>query len=207
MQNMDATGKKQPEPFRRTWQLRGILRDYLAIRRTELREDDEIVLDPLTFSIDLDWWLQDPVYQRVLVEIWESSSPFGLTSNRLNTLGELVRFLKPRLEELFLQGGMVLIRQPKTIRSWGEPAEEEPEERPVRPAPAPRPELTWIEVELVWEDDGQPVPNEAYTIELTDGTTRKGTLDSRGFVRFDQIPSGECKVTFPKLDGREWRRA
>jgi hypothetical protein len=192
--------------FRRTWALRGRLRDYHVILRTDLRSGDEVALDPVTVSMDLDFWLHDPVFGQTLLEIWESTSLFPLTQARLLNQPELVRFLKPRLEEMFLHGPMVLVRVPKTLRCWGEPVTEEEEERPVRPAAAPRKELTWIEIELV-DEKGKPVPAEAYSIELPDGTLRTGSLDAHGRARVDQIDPGMCKVTFPKIDGREWRRA
>jgi len=65
---------------------------------------------------------------------------------------------------------------------------------------------SWIEIELVDEED-QPVPGEAYCIELPDGTVAEGTLDEKGFARVDGIPSGTCKVTFQKLDKEAWERA
>lgn len=67
-------------------------------------------------------------------------------------------------------------------------------------------ELTWIDVQLVDEDD-HPVPGEKYQLQLTDGSMRQGTLDSEGRVRITGIPHGACQVCFPDFDGGEWRRA
>lgn len=58
---------------------------------------------------------------------------------------------------------------------------------------------TWIEIELV-DGDGKPVPYERYWILLTDGTSREGRLDEKGFARFDGLDPGECDVRFPDLD-------
>jgi hypothetical protein len=193
------------ETFRRTWTLPGRLRDFLVVRRLDLRDDDEIIVDRLALSVDLDWWLQDPVFQRTLIEIWESSSLFPLTQTGLFTRAELIRFLKPRLEELFLQGPMTLVRAPRTIRSWGEPGEDEEEVAKKAPV-SPKTELTWIEIQLVDEQD-RPVPSEQYSIELPDGSVRNGSLDANGLARLDGLQPGTCKVTFPRLDGREWRPA
>ena len=193
------------ETFRKTWTLPGRLRDFLIVRRLDLRDDDEIIVDRLALSVDLDWWLQDPVFQRTLIEIWESSSLFPLTQTGLFTRAEQIRFLKPRLEELFLQGPMVLVRRPKTIRSWGEPGEDEEEITKKAPV-SPKTELTWIEIQLVDEQD-RPVPSEQYSIELPDGLVRNGSLDAEGLARLDGLQPGTCKVTFPRLDGREWRPA
>ncbi len=65
--------------------------------------------------------------------------------------------------------------------------------------------LVWIEIRLVDEED-QPVANEAYRIELPDGTVREGTLDEDGRARVEGIPRGNCGITFPELDEAAWDR-
>jgi hypothetical protein len=60
---------------------------------------------------------------------------------------------------------------------------------------------SWIEIELVDQDD-KPVPRAPFTIELPDGTIRRGNLNHLGFARVDGIDPGSCKVRFPKLEGR-----
>jgi hypothetical protein len=62
----------------------------------------------------------------------------------------------------------------------------------------------WIEIEL-FDEDGNPVPGECYSITLPDGSTvADGTLDNKGLARVDNIDPGTCKVTFPNLDGEAW---
>jgi hypothetical protein len=66
---------------------------------------------------------------------------------------------------------------------------------------------SWIEIELVDEDD-KPVPSEKYRIILPDGeTVAEGTLDDKGFARVDGTEAGTCKITFPALDKDAWERA
>lgn len=65
---------------------------------------------------------------------------------------------------------------------------------------------TWIEIELL-DDSGQPVPAEAYQIELPDGRLVRGRLDSEGKARFRNIDSGTCQVSFPEIDASEWEPA
>lgn len=64
---------------------------------------------------------------------------------------------------------------------------------------------SWIEIELL-DDEGKPVPGEAYRITLPDGSTlAEGTLDEKGRARVDNIDPGTCKVTFPKLHKDAWK--
>lgn len=65
---------------------------------------------------------------------------------------------------------------------------------------------SWIEVQLIGEDDS-PIPGEDYEIELPGGKVMKGKLDDQGTVRFDGLPSGLCRVTFPNLDKEAWAAA
>jgi type VI secretion system secreted protein VgrG len=63
----------------------------------------------------------------------------------------------------------------------------------------------WISIELT-DEQGTPVPDEMYHIELPDGSAVDGTLDSKGKARIDGIDAGNCKVTFPNLDKDVWRK-
>lgn len=78
------------------------------------------------------------------------------------------------------------------------PTEEEKEEK--------KEELSWIEIELVDEED-EPVPGERYKVILSDKTVAEGTLDEKGFARIDGIPKGDCKVTFPDIDKEAWEKS
>lgn len=62
---------------------------------------------------------------------------------------------------------------------------------------------TWIEIEMV-DEDGAPVASERYEVVLTDGSTRRGSLDSLGRVRFDNLVPGSCQIRFPELDAKTW---
>lgn len=63
----------------------------------------------------------------------------------------------------------------------------------------------WIMIEMIGMDDN-PVPDEAYEIELPDGTVVKGKLDDEGKATHDSPTPGECLVTFPDLDQDAWMR-
>lgn len=82
------------------------------------------------------------------------------------------------------------------------------EERLSEPPPRAEPEgpkLTWVAIRLV-DDEGNPVPYRRYRIETPEGQTREGILDDQGRARVDGIEPGTCRVTFPGLDGRAWRK-
>ncbi len=66
-------------------------------------------------------------------------------------------------------------------------------------------EKSWIEIEMVDEED-EPVPGEKYKITLPDDSVAQGTLDNKGFARVDGIDPGTCKITFPELDKDAWEK-
>ncbi|MCA9705160.1 MAG: hypothetical protein KDK70_04830 [Myxococcales bacterium] len=69
--------------------------------------------------------------------------------------------------------------------------------------PEVRPTHT-LELELVDEDD-EPVPHEPYRVELPSGRVIEGRLDVRGQALVTGIEdSGQCRVTFPRLDQAVW---
>lgn len=57
----------------------------------------------------------------------------------------------------------------------------------------------FIEIELV-DDEGKPVPNAAYVIELPDGSQKTGRTDGAGKARITGIDPGTAKVSFPDFD-------
>ena len=64
-------------------------------------------------------------------------------------------------------------------------------------------ELSFLSVELV-DEDGNPVGNVAYEVLLPDGHTRTGVVGASGKATLRDIPAGQCKLTFPDLDGASW---
>lgn len=78
--------------------------------------------------------------------------------------------------------------------------------KPHKPTEEDIEEKSWIEIELVDEED-EPVPGEKYKITLPDGSVAQGTLDQNGFARVEGIDSGTCQITFPMLDKDAWETA
>lgn len=62
---------------------------------------------------------------------------------------------------------------------------------------------TWIEIELIGEDD-KPIPGVAYQVALPGGKLVSGQLDDAGMARVEDIPAGTCMVSFPELDKEAW---
>jgi len=65
---------------------------------------------------------------------------------------------------------------------------------------------TWVAIELK-DNQGNPVPNEAYEIELPDGTKLQGALDEQGQAGVGDIDPGNCRIRFPDLDAKAWKPA
>ena len=66
-------------------------------------------------------------------------------------------------------------------------------------------EKSWIEIELVDEEDN-PVPGEKYRVTLPNGKVAQGTLDNKGFAHVGGIDPGTCQITFPDLDKDAWEK-
>jgi len=62
----------------------------------------------------------------------------------------------------------------------------------------------WIEIALL-DENGNPVPDQEYTIKLPSGETVTGTLNSKGRARVEGIDAGTCRVTFQNLDQHSWK--
>lgn len=75
---------------------------------------------------------------------------------------------------------------------------------PAPPPPAPEPppkKLDWVEIVLL-DEEGVPVADEKFSIQLPDGSTREGTLDAEGKARVEEFEAGTCFVTFPEIKVR-----
>ncbi len=62
----------------------------------------------------------------------------------------------------------------------------------------------WVGIELK-DDEGNPVPNEAYKVKLPDGKIIGGRLDKEGKAKVEGLPEGsDCEISFPRIHGDEW---
>ncbi|MEO8383096.1 MAG: hypothetical protein ABI779_25795 [Acidobacteriota bacterium] len=64
-------------------------------------------------------------------------------------------------------------------------------------------EMHFIELELL-DDAGLPVANEAYFVELPDGSTKSGRTDDKGRARVEGVDPGTAKISFPDMDKKSY---
>lgn len=73
-------------------------------------------------------------------------------------------------------------------------------------SPQNKDKKSWIEIKLV-DEHGEPVRGERYRVILPDGSTiAEGTTNEKGEARVTNIDPGNCRITFPRIDGRAWRK-
>ncbi|MCB9898491.1 MAG: hypothetical protein H6825_10845 [Planctomycetes bacterium] len=119
------------------------------------------------------------------------------------------RALARRLGQSFLDRRLVALA---FARPWGarlDPAalttiDPAPEAAAAPVRSDPEDELTWVEIELL-DSRGKPVPHEPFELVCADGEHRTGSTDSKGLALVADVAAGQCTVTFPGLDGREWK--
>ena len=97
--------------------------------------------------------------------------------------------------------------QADKLRTAGSAAQQETGNRPVDSAAqsCPSEDTTWIEIELVGEDD-TGIADAAYLIVTADGKEFRGKTDANGLARLEGIVKGDCKVGFPLLDQEAWKK-
>jgi len=89
-------------------------------------------------------------------------------------------------------------QQPKTTPLQDEEAAKEEKGAAQQPE-----EQHWIEIELL-DDEGKPVADERYFVELPDGTSLSGRTDGQGRARVEGVDPGTAKVSFPDLDKKAY---
>jgi hypothetical protein len=121
-----------------------------------------------------------------------------------------------RINQALLRGEVVAFRQAAT-GGVGDESRGNPVQQSSRPSSQDQPrsssssptekssDKTWVDVQLL-DENGDPVAGERYILKLTDGSIREGTLGEDGRVRVNGIDPGNCVVTFPDIDTKEWWR-
>lgn len=83
------------------------------------------------------------------------------------------------------------------------PLQDEQAAKAAKPPAQAEPEH-WIEIELL-DDEGKPVANERWFVELPDGSQKSGRTDGQGRARVDGVDPGTAKVSFPDLDKKMYQ--
>jgi hypothetical protein len=195
---------------RRSWRLDFAGKDWLIVLACDVPEGQEEVRNPPWLGARLRRGLAETFTQRTLLD---------LCAELWGTMGRSrqdLHWLCARLEEEFRRGRLVLVRpgQPiaegKESSGGGTPAgaqkkkdEDDAAPRNTGGAPQRRRALTWVAIRLVGPDN-LPVANERYRVVLADGSVADGQLDSSGEAWLEDVTPGDCQISFPNLDAREW---
>ena len=91
-------------------------------------------------------------------------------------------------------GSKMKLEKQSAERKKNKPSKEDPKKK------------SWIKLKMV-DEEGKPVPGEAYRIKTSDGKIRTGSLNHRGEAEVKGIEPGNCEVTFPNLDKDAWEDA
>ncbi|UCD93806.1 MAG: hypothetical protein JSU69_08530, partial [Candidatus Zixiibacteriota bacterium] len=57
----------------------------------------------------------------------------------------------------------------------------------------------WFDIYLK-DEEGNPMPDEQYVLDMPDGSQRKGKLDGKGYAREEKVPPGVIYVEFPNVE-------
>jgi hypothetical protein len=218
--------EKTPEkPLRKEWRVRDIGGLWIILRARDVYEDEAVWRAPLCISEMLGRWILEtaarPVLLDLLRELWGGIEP------RLDHPRHW-KNLFARLVEEFRRGRLVLIAPqldasvpPAKARGGGgqqssledvlAAAKErqsaiKARDEALRAQKLAAKQKTWVGIRLR-DEDGNPVPDERYRVVLPDGSVQEGTLNSKGEASFYEIDPGDCQITFPDLDGKEWKPA
>ena len=191
--------------MRREWRVREPDRDILIVSRLDASpEERRKALVPAQSALRVSQWFSDWLGAgalnrgRVVDLLGIVNQPHAAPWDLPNV------WIQKQLGAAFETGRLLAIPVALPVASGfsktlAAPAEAEP------PPPPPGPdELTWVEIELV-DLDGKPVPGRKYKVTLSSGIERVGSLNNQGLARIESIDPGSCKVSFPDIDGREWK--
>ena len=149
--------------------------------------------------------------QQSLVDIHQLVDPGGVPGSRAidtEILARQARDAVNRGDLLVLDGWQVGDRWTARRRAEAPaPRADSPPEPATPPSPIRRaatPDRTaWIEFEIV-DEAGRPCRGVTVTLEAPDGKSLRATADADGHVRVEGLVEGECKMTLPSVDGRDW---
>lgn len=92
------------------------------------------------------------------------------------------------------------------LRPWSPaapPDEPLPLPLPKAKPPAPKKELSWVEIHFQ-NESGEPISGQRYRLELPDKSVREGLVPKGGVLRLDGIDPGSCRLSMVELDAADW---
>ena len=189
--------------MRNAWELQDFSCTYKVFRWRPLTAEER-PLEYLPGAPVISHWLRDMLWRQAALEMYEVA--YGNAQRGMASYDQ--QQLAKQIEDAFKRKILVCLR---ITRESYSAKSEEAEATPPPPTSAPRSSRPtrsrdWIAIELV-DDKGKPIPKERFRIELPDGSFAEGYLDAGGHARVDDLDSGNCQITFPDMDGREWKGA
>ena len=191
--------------------MRVVLQD--GAREVTLVSRDQFIefsSEPSAFAF-LRHLMTDPVNWMAIQQVWLDEWPS--VNGRIVDDRAILTHLAERLARGDIQvisgpniyGQQAVNPPPEPDARESTPREDELAAKEDRPAPEPEEDTTWIEIELL-DDEGNPIPNEQYAIEIPGGSVRVGRLDDNGYARVEGLDPNTCKVSFPNLDKSSYDR-
>ena len=191
-------------PSRRTLPVKTKYGNCLIVRRQDLIPGEEFLEDPSPVLLEITVAARDPRAQHALAEIvtaFPGVRPMFAAQPEISWPAQ-------RVENAFLQGTLVLVREEMSIAGGGKTAEQtsaagtQAAGSPSRGQSAAIPpviEKTWFRMQLL-DEDGDPMAGEDYLVVDTQGCRRQGKLDSNGELYIPPIlPPGDCTINFPEI--------
>jgi hypothetical protein len=184
------------------WLIKDLSAAYLVFRWRPL-DADEKAAEYIPTTAVISSWLDDVSLQGSMSAMYESA--LGMPAGKMlapNRKQEIIR----QLQGAFQRRILICLRATRVVPGAKSEEGEKAAPPPAPPPPRPTKTKTWIEIELV-DDKGKPVVGERYRIVLPDGSQEEDHLDGHGCARINNLDPGECQISFPDIDGREWSPA
>ncbi len=180
-----------PPKSRRVWRIAGRGGQWLIARGIDLWPDDQVE-NPFVVVDQLTAWCASPNTLSILRELGEYTGGARSTEE-----------LRQRLAEAFRAKRLLalrMVRGPSTgLGSDSSQTNAPPPPPPPKAPPKEKEEKTWFRCQL-FDEDGEKMANEKYSLTDSNGTKREGTLDSDGCVYIPAILTpGNCTISFPDI--------
>lgn len=191
--------------YRQTWWFRGLMDEYLVVRRAEVHSNEELRQIPANdVRLHLRGWRGNSMAERTLLDIYEALGgqvrPGMFAYERLFFMKQLWA----ELEEAFETGRLALLRVPRPVLISIQPEKSKEKNWKEKDWEDESEPMSWVGLQLE-DEEGEPVAGQRVRIKLPDGVVRERVSDDKGRIRMDSIPVGTCQVEFPGLDAADWK--